>query len=117
MNLVSRDRFLINFDSSGFYRVNYDADNWDLLARQLMDNHTVIPAPARARLMDDAFNLAHGNIIPYETAFRLSEYLVTGVDEIIREVVHHHWKYMTSLGIIDSVQPGKITVSPLRWDL
>ena len=30
-----------NLDQIGFYRVNYDAENWKALAEQLMKDHTV----------------------------------------------------------------------------
>ena len=30
-----------NLDQIGFYRVNYDAENWEALAGQLMKDHTV----------------------------------------------------------------------------
>ena len=32
----------VNAGQSGFYRVNYDVDNWDKLIRQLNTNHKVI---------------------------------------------------------------------------
>ena len=39
---LDQDQFLIaNLDMAGFYRVNYDLDNWKLIAKQLLLNRDV----------------------------------------------------------------------------
>lgn len=60
---------------SGFYRVNYDIDNWKELIKQLKDDPTVIHAINRAQLIDDAFNLAIAGHLDYAIPLGLSEYL------------------------------------------
>ncbi len=35
------DWYLANIKQYGYYRVNYDDQNWDRLMTQLIDNHTV----------------------------------------------------------------------------
>lgn len=40
---LQADEFLLaNLDASGFYRINYEPQNWDLIAKQLMQNRLVI---------------------------------------------------------------------------
>lgn len=59
----------------GFYRVNYDANNWKLLADQLRTDPDVIHVNNRAQLIDDAFHLAKDGYLEYSTALGLSQYL------------------------------------------
>ncbi|ROT67358.1 putative aminopeptidase N-like [Penaeus vannamei] len=49
---------LLNLQQTGYFRVNYDAGNWELLTKQLADAHEVIHVTNRAQVMDDALNLA-----------------------------------------------------------
>ena len=58
-----------------FCRVNYDKQNWVLLAEQLLRNHTAIHVINRAQIMDDALNLAKSDLLDYEAALSVTEYL------------------------------------------
>lgn len=73
---VINDTWIVaNVLASGYYRVNYDQRNWELLELQLKNDHEVIHPINRAYLIDDAFSFAAAEILPYTTAFRLIEYL------------------------------------------
>ncbi|KAG9266986.1 aminopeptidase Ey-like [Astyanax mexicanus] len=73
---VSRgDWVLANTNVSGYYRVNYDPENWERLLKQLSSNHQVIPLINRAQILDDAFNLARASIINITLALRTTKYL------------------------------------------
>uniref|UniRef100_A0A6Q2YSG2 Aminopeptidase n=1 Tax=Esox lucius TaxID=8010 RepID=A0A6Q2YSG2_ESOLU len=48
---------LVNLKMSGYYRVNYNLENWERLLNQLNTDHLVIPVINRAQILDDAFNL------------------------------------------------------------
>ncbi len=39
--MKNRDYILANLEFSGFYRVNYDSNNWNAIIKQLIDNHEV----------------------------------------------------------------------------
>jgi len=66
---------VFNVQQTGYYRVNYDAQNWALLAAQLQRDHTAIHVLNRAQIMDDALNLAKSGILDYPTALSVTGYL------------------------------------------
>lgn len=66
----------VNYKQYGFYRVNYEKENWDELSKVLKTNRETLTSSDRASLIDDAFNLAKANQLHYEVPFNLSEYIV-----------------------------------------
>lgn len=54
--------------STGFYRVNYDKDNWAMLTA---DYHQ-LPEIIRAQLLNDALSLARAGFTKYTTALNLT---------------------------------------------
>ncbi|XP_035992371.1 aminopeptidase N-like [Fundulus heteroclitus] len=75
MRLSGDDWILANTNVSGYFRVNYDADNWGRLLSLLNTNHQVLSVMNRAQIIDDAFNLARAKIIPTTMALRTTKYL------------------------------------------
>ena len=75
--LNENDWIIGNIKSSGFYRINYDSKNWDLLINQLNDarGFGLIDVSNRAQLLDDAFNLGRAEIIDQLTFLKLARYL------------------------------------------
>nr|XP_012230690.1 PREDICTED: uncharacterized protein LOC105677005 [Linepithema humile] len=74
---------LLNKDQTGYYRVNYNEENWKRLAAFLKtENGTHISAVNRAQLIDDALNLARGGYLQYDVALSITEYLSTETDYI-----------------------------------
>ncbi|CAG2055212.1 unnamed protein product, partial [Timema podura] len=66
-----------------YYRVNYDANNWNSLISQLnSEDYTVIPPVNRAQLLDDSLNLARAGILDYATALSVTSYLSKESDYI-----------------------------------
>ena len=62
---VAEDGWIIgNMKHAGYYRVNYDLMNWNLLAKQLNTDYTQIHEINRATLIDDAYNLGKAELIP-----------------------------------------------------
>uniref|UniRef100_A0A3Q3C4C8 Aminopeptidase n=1 Tax=Haplochromis burtoni TaxID=8153 RepID=A0A3Q3C4C8_HAPBU len=66
---------LANVNMVGYYRVNYDDDNWAKLLDVLQSNHQLIPRINRAQILDDAFNLARAKIISTVQALNTTKYL------------------------------------------
>ena len=59
----------------GYYRVNYDEENWNLIIKQLNEDHTKIHVINRAQIIDDALNLARVGLLKYELALGVTSYL------------------------------------------
>ncbi|XP_042891235.1 aminopeptidase N-like [Penaeus japonicus] len=66
---------IFNLQETGYYRVNYDDHNWNLLIRQLRDDHEAIHVVNRAQIIDDAMNLARAGQLSYATALDAYAYL------------------------------------------
>eukprot|EP00057_Strongylocentrotus_purpuratus_P033627 XP_792139.4 PREDICTED: aminopeptidase N [Strongylocentrotus purpuratus] len=66
---------LVNINAYGYYRVNYDQKNWQLLISQLLTDHQAIPISNRVALIGDALNLARAGDLSYTTALNLTRYL------------------------------------------
>nr|ATU82423.1 venom M1 protease [Lethocerus distinctifemur] len=62
---------LVNINQTGFYKVNYDPHNWNLLNNSFLS----LPQVTQAQLIDDAYNLAAAGRIPYTVPLSLSENL------------------------------------------
>ncbi|CAO1393773.1 unnamed protein product [Diamesa tonsa] len=70
--------FLLNYQQTGYYRVNYDAENWANISkalRNVQENHDGIDLTNRAQIVDDLFNLARSGIVHYDTALDIINYL------------------------------------------
>uniref|UniRef100_A0A8B9BQV1 Aminopeptidase n=1 Tax=Anser brachyrhynchus TaxID=132585 RepID=A0A8B9BQV1_9AVES len=66
---------LLNLNVSGYFRVNYNQENWDQLLLQLSSDHLVIPVINRAQIIDDAFNLARAKYIDVTLALNTTQFL------------------------------------------
>ncbi|XP_040029002.2 thyrotropin-releasing hormone-degrading ectoenzyme [Gasterosteus aculeatus] len=64
-----------NINQTGYFRVNYDLQNWKLLIQQLHNNPQIITVGNRAGLIDDAFNLARAGYLPQGVPLQLIGYL------------------------------------------
>ncbi|XP_010570630.1 PREDICTED: aminopeptidase N [Haliaeetus leucocephalus] len=71
----SSDWLLLNLNVSGYFRVNYNQENWDQLLTQLSTNHQAIPMINRAQIIDDAFNLARAKYINVTLALSTTRFL------------------------------------------
>lgn len=81
--LTSSDWLIVNKQERGYYRVNYDEDNWSLIANYLnSDNYNKINRLNRAQLLDDAFNLARSGRLDYQYPLELAKYIARETDYI-----------------------------------
>nr|XP_054751959.1 aminopeptidase N-like [Lytechinus pictus] len=69
------DWYLGNLHQFGFFRINYDLENWMKLIHQLKTDHEVIPVLNRAQLLEDSMNLAFHGYLPMSVALELVGYL------------------------------------------
>lgn len=76
IHVDNSDWFIINYQQTGFYRVNYDVVSWKNLAYALAQkNHSGIHVTNRAQLVDDALNLARAERLAYDVALNCTNYL------------------------------------------
>lgn len=75
MSVTGNDWILANTNVSGYFRVNYDPENWDRLISLLSSNYKALSVMNRAQIIDDAFNLARAKIINTTMALKTTKYL------------------------------------------
>ncbi|NWV15304.1 AMPN Aminopeptidase, partial [Ptilonorhynchus violaceus] len=66
---------LLNLNVTGYFRVNYNQENWDQLLNQLDTDHEAFPVINRAQIIDDAFNLARAMYVNVTLALRTTRFL------------------------------------------
>ncbi|KAK5928609.1 hypothetical protein CgunFtcFv8_013661 [Champsocephalus gunnari] len=66
---------LANVNCTGYYRVNYNPENWDRLVTQLQKDPRRIPLKNRGQLIDDAFNLARAKLVNVTLALNLTRFI------------------------------------------
>uniref|UniRef100_A0A667XA33 Aminopeptidase n=1 Tax=Myripristis murdjan TaxID=586833 RepID=A0A667XA33_9TELE len=93
MRASGEDWVLANTNVSGYFRVNYDPDNWERVLNLLNTNHQAIPVINRAQIMDDAFNLARAKVINTTMALRTTKYLFNETDYIPWESALKNFNY------------------------
>ncbi|XP_039290198.1 aminopeptidase N isoform X3 [Nilaparvata lugens] len=70
-NIDPDDWLLINLKHTGYYKVNYDEENW----RRLQESYLKMPETIRAQLLSDVFSLAATGRTNYSTALGFSLHL------------------------------------------
>ncbi|XP_068631133.1 aminopeptidase N [Battus philenor] len=93
------DWMIANIQQTGFYRINYDRHNWELLIKILNDRTRFqeIHPINRAQIIDDAMNLALSGRLDYKTALDITSYLT-------HERSYVPWKAgLVALGYIDTM--------------
>uniref|UniRef100_A0A3Q3EYU0 Aminopeptidase n=1 Tax=Labrus bergylta TaxID=56723 RepID=A0A3Q3EYU0_9LABR len=66
---------LANVNCVGYYRVNYNPENWQRLLTQLERNRFRIPLINRGQLVEDAFNSARAKIVDVTLALNATRFL------------------------------------------
>ncbi|XP_077424494.1 alanyl (membrane) aminopeptidase-like b [Vanacampus margaritifer] len=66
---------LANVNCTGYYRVNYNPENWEQLLIQLESKPEHIPVMNRGQLIDDAFHLARAELVDVTLALNTTWFL------------------------------------------
>lgn len=106
------DWVIANIKHSGFYRVNYDQENWRLLINQLKQNFSVIDATNRAQLLDDSFNLGRAEVIEQVTFLDIMSYLQDETDSMVFEPAFEGLDYLEDMLSSDYFVLKKFEVRP-----
>ena len=72
---ISESPLVLNVQGTGFYRTNYDAENWNRLQAALSEDFTQISINNRAAIIGDAFYLAQAGLLDYSVPLGLATYL------------------------------------------
>ena len=75
---------VVNLQETGYYRVNYDTRNWQMITDHLMNEKRfkeIVPTN-RAQLLDDAMNLANAGYLNYGIGLNVTRYLKHEVDYV-----------------------------------
>lgn len=77
LNTPSNQWVLFNIKQTGFFRVNYDLENWEMLTKQLMDpkQYLQIGELNRAQIVADSLHLARAGLLNYSVALNITKYL------------------------------------------
>lgn len=82
-NVRSTDWVVFNKQSTGYYRVKYDEQNYKLISEELVKgNHSRIHLSSRAQLIDDAFEFAKTSRLNYTIVFDIIKYLEHEVEYV-----------------------------------
>ncbi|XP_066414870.1 aminopeptidase N [Molothrus aeneus] len=73
--LNSSNWLLLNLNVTGYFRVNYNQENWNQLVEQLDTDHLIFPVINRAQIIDDAFNLARAKYVQVTLALNTTRFL------------------------------------------
>ncbi|KAG9340759.1 hypothetical protein JZ751_020351, partial [Albula glossodonta] len=84
---------LANVNCTGYFRVNYNPENWERLLQQLNDSHDVIPILNRGQLIDDAFNLARAQYVNVTLALNTTKYLSNDMEYVPWESALRNLEY------------------------
>lgn len=96
--------FKLNRDQIGFYRVNYDVDEWQRLSAALISNHSQFTISDRGHLLNDAFSLASASQLSYDIALNLTPFLKSETEYVpwsvalgalsgLRSILYHSEHY------------------------
>ncbi|KAM7537910.1 hypothetical protein Aperf_G00000062915 [Anoplocephala perfoliata] len=88
INVDENKWYAINLRQTGFYRVNYDMENWQLLIKALRANHQEIPRLMRAQIIDDSFHIANQGSLPFDVFLNLTRYLRSEREYVPLSVIH-----------------------------
>lgn len=74
-NLAKEDWLVLNKQSTGYYRINYDKENWNLIADGLIARPFKFHPRNRAQLMHDAYYLSVSNRLHHAALLKMMTYL------------------------------------------
>jgi len=103
-NITLNETWLIgNLKHSGYYRVNYNENNWNLLVNQLLNDHKKIDILNRAQLIDDSFNLGRAGLIDQTLFLKITSYLVNETDPLAFQTAFIGLNYIADMLSHDDV--------------
>lgn len=95
--------------------MNYDKDNWNLLAQFFgTNNRTKIPVNSRAKLLHDAWNLAYAGDLSFDIALNMTLFLKNEREYLawdpVFTLIDHIGKHIDSSAVHKKFQVCKKTL-------
>ncbi|KAK9711566.1 ERAP1-like C-terminal domain [Popillia japonica] len=88
---------LINIQETGYYRVNYDVENWNRISDYLnTENFNQIHKLNRAQLLEDSFNLAKFGVIGFDIPLSLMRYVQRETEYVPFTTIYNDFKTFIS---------------------
>ncbi|XP_011213465.2 aminopeptidase N [Bactrocera dorsalis] len=92
------DWLILNKQSTGYYRINYDTRNWQLIADGLAERPTIVHPRNRAQLLYDAYRFVTYDRLEHAILLRLLAYL-PGEDQyapwyIASSIITNYYGYL-----------------------
>jgi len=97
----------LNCHQKGYYRVNYDKENWEKLIELLKSDFMALDIADRAHLLDDIFSLAEAGLVNYTLAMDMTRYLTSETEYIPWSVASTKFKKFHTL-LISSPSYAKL---------
>lgn len=100
---------------TGYYRVNYDRANWQMIIKQLnKESFRNISTINRAQLIDDALNLARAGKLDYATALDVTSYLAHETEYLPWKAAFTAMHYLDDMLIkMSSYDKFRVTIETL----
>ncbi|KAL6427820.1 hypothetical protein ACFW04_008333 [Cataglyphis niger] len=104
-NRTSNQWIIFNLQQTGYYRVNYDKENWKLISRYLKsEDYINIHVLNRAQIIDDAFHLMLAQQIEPSIFWDIVNYLEQETDYVAWYPMFKALEYMSSIFTIDLIK-------------
>ena len=114
INIDKEDALIVNIQETGYYRVNYDGQNWKLIADALFTDHLSLHQINRAQILNDAFSLARGNQFNYNLALIQTLYMKNEKEYVPWSAALSGFEYLDLMLGPDSTVFRKYLVSQLE---
>ncbi|XP_052090870.1 uncharacterized protein LOC127727793 [Mytilus californianus] len=95
--LSGKDWIIANTQQFGFYRVNYDNENWLALVKQLNTDHKVIHPINRAQIINDAWNLAKSGDLDIGISLKTVEYISEELEYVPWDAASSQLSYVSNM--------------------
>jgi len=77
---ITNTPYILNKKATGYFRINYDPENWLLLANTLQTDHTAIHPLNRAQIICDVISLVKTGHVTQEIHDKIMEYIPLETD-------------------------------------
>nr|XP_012228978.1 PREDICTED: aminopeptidase N-like [Linepithema humile] len=82
-DIGNNDWIILNLQQAGYYRVNYDFENWNKIAVYMRENYNSIHVLNRAQIIDDAFYFLRQGQLNFHLFCNITSFLLEDTDYVV----------------------------------